>query len=239
MKRTLVAAWVVGICMMGWGVEAMAQEVTTLIRVNTDDTAAYLAWAEESMPIVMAAAGADPLVGGVCVPMFGAEQEGDIYVWTTTPSFAAALSVDLDAPAAAREIAKVAPIRTVVSRDLSVTIKPSGAAGLAAGSTFSLLLLRVDTDQVDLYITLLTELEEAAHQNGFPDVNFEAKNITTGEFQGRIEVPITAPTAERLGAYMDANQSESWATEVMRQFPGIRSIVQQMVHSCHVYAVQQ
>ena len=67
MKRTLVAAWVVGICMMGLGVEVMAQEVTTLIRVNTDDTAAYLAWAEESMPIVMAAAGADPLVGGGCV----------------------------------------------------------------------------------------------------------------------------------------------------------------------------
>ena len=103
MKRTLVAAWVVGICMMGWGVEAMAQEVTTLIRVNTDDTAAYLAWAEESMPIVMAAAGADPLVAGVCVPMFGAEQEGDINVWTNHPSFAAALSVDLDTPAAARE----------------------------------------------------------------------------------------------------------------------------------------
>ena len=102
-----------------------------------------------------------------------------------------------------------------------------------------MLLLMVDTDQVDLYITLLTELEEAAHQNGFPDVNFEAKNITTGEFQGRIEVPITAPTAERLGAYMDANQSESWATEVMRQFPGIRSIVQQMVLSCRVNAVQQ
>ena len=238
MKGKLVAAAVVGICVMGWGVEAMAQQVSTIIRVNTDDTAAYLAWAEESIPIVMAATDV-PGAGGVCVPMFGAEQEGDINVWTNHPSFAAALSVDLDTPAAAREIAKVAPIRTVVSRDLSVTIKPSGAAGLAAGSTFSLLLLRVDTDQVDLYITLLTELEEAAHQNGFPDVNFEAKNITTGEFQGRIEVPITAPTAERLGAYMDANQSESWATEVMRQFPGIRSIVQQMVLSCRVNAVQQ
>ena len=238
MKGKLVAALVVGICIMGWGVEAMAQQVSTIIRVNTDDTAAYLAWAEESIPIVMAATDV-PGAGGVCVPMFGAEQEGDINVWTNHPSFAAALSVDLDTPAAAREIAKVAPIRTVVSRDLSVTIKPSGAAGLAAGSTFSLLLLRVDTDQVDLYITLLTELEKAAHQNGFPDVNFEAKNITTGEFQGRIEVPITAPTAERLGAYMDANQSESWATEVMRQFPGIRSIVQQMVLSCRVNAVQQ
>ena len=239
MKGKLVAALVVGICIMGCGVEAMAQQVSTIIRVNTDDTAAYLAWAEESIPIVMAATDV-PGAGGVCVPMFGAEQEGDIYVWTTTPSFAAALSVDLDAPAAAREIAKVAPIRTVVSRDLRTTIKPGGTGGtIEAGDTNSMLLLMVDTDQVDLYITLLTELEEAAHQNGFPDVNFEAKNITTGEFQGRIEVPITAPTAERLGAYMDANQSESWATEVMRQFPGIRSIVQQMVLSCRVNAVQQ
>ena len=239
MKGKLVAALVVGICIMGWGVEAIAQQVSTIIRVNTDDTAAYLAWAEESIPIVMAATDV-PGAGGVCVPMFGAEQEGDIYVWTTTPSFAAALSVDLDAPAAAREIAKVAPIRTVVSRDLRTTIKPGGTGGtIEAGDTNSMLLLMVDTDQVDLYITLLTELEEAAHQNGFPDVNFEAKNITTGEFQGRIEVPITAPTAERLGAYMDANQSESWATEVMRQFPGIRSIVQQMVLSCRVNAVQQ
>jgi hypothetical protein len=48
-----------------------------------------------------------------------------------------------------------------------------------------------------------------------------------------------APTAERLGAMMDANQSESWATELLSQIGGIRSIVQQMVHSCHVYAVQQ
>ena len=238
MKGKLVAALVVGICIMGCGVEAMAQQVSTIIRVNTDDTAAYLAWAEESIPIVMAATDV-PGAGGVCVPMFGAEQEGDINVWTNHPSFAAALSVDLDTPAAAREIAKVAPIRTVVSRDLSVTIKPSGAAGLAAGSTFSLLLLRVDTDQVDLYITLLTEFEEAAHQNGFPDVNWAASNVMTGQFQGRIAVRLTAPTAERLGAMMDANQSESWATELLSQFSGIRSIVQQRVNSCYVYAVQQ
>ena len=238
MKGKLVAALVVGICIMGWGVEAMAQQVSTIIRVNTDDTAAYLAWAEESIPIVMAATDV-PGAGGVCVPMFGAEQEGDINVWTNHPSFAAALSVDLDTPAAAREIAKVAPIRTVVSRDLSVTIKPSGAAGLAAGSTFSLLLLRVDTDQVDLYITLLTEFEEAAHQNGFPDVDWAASNVMTGQFQGRIAVRLTAPTAERLGAMMDANQSESWATELLSQFSGIRSIVQQRVNSCYVYAVQQ
>ena len=238
MKRTLVAAWVVGICMMGWGVEARAQQVTSLIRVNTDDTAAYLAWAEESLPILMAAR-ADSLTMGVCVPMFGAEQEGDLYVWTTTPSFAAALSADRNDPAVAREIAKVAPIRTVVSNDLMTTIKPGGAASQAAGSTFSMLALTVDTDQVDLYITLVTKLEEAVHQNGFPDVNFAASNIMTGEFAGRIAVRIMAPTAERLGAYMDANGSESWATEIMRQFPGIRSIVQQRVNSCHVYAVQQ
>lgn len=239
MKSKLIAALVVGICIMGWSVEAMAQQVTTVIRVNTDDTAAYLAWAEESIPIVMAATDV-PGAGGVCVPMFGAEQEGDIYVWTTTPSFAAALSVDLDAPAAAREIAKVAPIRTVVSRDLRTTIKPGGiGATIEAGDSNSTLLLMVDTDQVDLYITLLTEIEEAAHQNGFPDVNWTASNVMTGEFQGRIAVLITAPTTERLGAMMDANQSESWATEFGRQFSGIRSIVQQRVNSCHVYAVQQ
>ena len=33
MKRTLVAAWVVGICMMGWGVEAMAQQAEAQFRV--------------------------------------------------------------------------------------------------------------------------------------------------------------------------------------------------------------
>ena len=239
MKGKLVAALVVGICIMGWGVEAMAQQVSTIIRVNTDDTAAYLAWAEESIPIVMAATDV-PGAGGVCVPMFGAEQEGDIYVWTTTPSYAAALSVDLNAPAAAREIAKVAPIRTVVSRDLRTTIKPGGTGGtIEAGDTNSMLLLMVDTDQVDLYITLLTEFEEAAHQNGFPDVNWAASNVMTGQFQGRIAVRLTAPTAERLGAMMDANQSESWATALLSQFSGSRSIVQHRVNSCYVYAVQQ
>ena len=239
MKGKLVAALVVGICIMGCGVEAMAQQVSTIIRVNTDDTAAYLAWAEESIPIVMAATDV-PGAGGVCVPMFGAEQEGDIYVWTTTPSFAAALSVDLDAPAAAREIAKVAPIRTVVSRDLRTTIKPGGTGGtIEAGDTNSMLLLMVDTDQVDLYTTLITGFEEALHQNGFRDVNMAASNVTTGEFAGRIAVRLMAPTAERLGAMMDANQSESWATELLSQFSGIRSIVQQRVNSCYVYAVQQ
>ena len=236
MKGKLVAALVVGICIMGCGVEAMAQQVSTIIRVNTDDTAAYLAWAEESIPIVMAATDV-PGAGGVCVPMFGAEQEGDIYVWTTTPSFAAALSVDLTAPTAAREIAKVAPIRTIVSRDLWATIKPGGTP--VTGATFSMLGLTVETDQVDLYTTLITEFEEALHQNGFRDVNMAASNVTTGEFAGRIAVRLTAPTAERLGAMMDANQSESWATELLSQFSGIRSIVQQRVNSCYVYAVQQ
>ena len=208
--------------------------------VHTDDTAGYLAWLEEAAPTILAANDTTGALGA-CAPSFGAKQQGDVYFWTTTPSNEAMLSIDLNAPAVAREIAKVAAIRTVVSRDLWDTLKPGNLA-LEAGATYSSLWLIVETDQVSRYVALTTELEEALHQNGFEDLNSSAFSVTTGEFTGHVSVLVSAPTADRVGAMMDATgaKPEPWAAELRSEFDaGIRTIVQEMVLDCHVFAVRQ
>ena len=210
------------------------QQASQVVRVNTDDVAGYLAWAEASAPVILAdASGAI----SACAPRFGAEAEGDIYWWSSTTSFESLLSIDVNAPAVTREIAKVAPIRTVISRDLWNALKASDLP-LEAGSTFSALVLTVETKQASGYVALLTELEEALHQNGFSDVFWNAFAVTTGEFANHIMAFMNAPTLERLGAAMDAGYSESW-NNLGDQFNEIRTVVQQMVHDCYVYAVQQ
>ena len=53
--------------------------VSQVLHINTSDVARYLEWAENSMPVIVRDSQL-PTSGGVCVPTYGAEEEGDLYL---------------------------------------------------------------------------------------------------------------------------------------------------------------
>ena len=92
-------------CLVGMVVfvPTLAQgQVLQSIHINTSDTAQYLEWAEAAMPIIVRDSQI-PASGGVCVPTYGAEEEGDVYVYTLASDFESLMSIDLNSPASARQ----------------------------------------------------------------------------------------------------------------------------------------
>ena len=104
--RKVIACMVVMVVL----VPTLAQsQVLQSIHINTSDTARYLEWAENALPIIVRDSQL-PASGGVCVPTYGAEEEGDVYVYTIAQDFESLMTIDLTSPVTAREIAKIAPI---------------------------------------------------------------------------------------------------------------------------------
>ena len=106
-------------------VQAQALQI---VRVQTDDPAGYVAWAADSASALL---GGNPGSVSTCLPRFGAEAGVDAYFSASTPDAGSLLALDFNAPAVLRETEKVADSRTVVARDVFLTIK--GGRSLEAG----------------------------------------------------------------------------------------------------------
>ena len=212
-------------------VNSEAGQALQLVQVNTDDIPNYLAWAEEAAPVMLEdAAGAI----GVCVPVFGAEEQGDVYFYSVAPNMETFLSLDLNAPNITNETAKIAERRTVVARDFAAVLK--SAPTRQTGTSWSQMSLFVETTQVGRYVQLLGEQEAALHENGFEDANWTVFAINTGEFSGQVVANLTAPTGGRLGAALDAVQSAPWSNFVQGSFNGVRTLVRGTLSECEVFA---
>jgi hypothetical protein len=202
-----------------------------VIHINTSDTAQYLDWAEESMPIISGHQLSTN--GGVCVPSFGAEEEGDLYVYTFSTDFASSMAIDLNSGPAAREIAKIAPHRTVKSRDLWSTVRRPTNLNIDVGDAYAMLQTVAFTDQPEMYLTQIDALEAGMHEAGHRDVHFVASQVMTGKFRNSLSVRLIAPTPERLGAAMDTITTAMWARNVISNLSSIRTVRQQMTTNCH------
>ena len=133
------------------------------------------------MPIIVAA-NQMPTSGGVCVPSFGAEQEGDLYVYTINSDFESSMAIYLTSGLPAREIAKIAPHRTVKGTDLWSTVRRPTNLNIDAGDIYSMLVTVAFTDQPDMYLTQIDALEAGMHEAGNRDVNFVVSQVMTGKF---------------------------------------------------------
>jgi len=80
---------------------------------------------ESSAPVILGVFDTPGAIGA-CVPVQGAEQEGDVYWFSIANSHEALFSGDLDNPTIANEIAKVASMREVRARDIWGVVKPAG-----------------------------------------------------------------------------------------------------------------
>ena len=228
-------------CLVGMVVfvPTLAQgQVLQSIHINTADTAQYLEWAEAAMPIIVRDSQI-PASGGVCVPTYGAEEEGDVYVYTLASDFESLMSIDLNSPASAREIAKIAPHRTVKARDLWSSLRRTPNVNINAGDTFSMLNTVVSTGEPDMYLTQIEAMEAGMHEAGHRDLNILASQIMTGKFRNHISVRMMAPTPERLGAAMDTMRTATWARNLVNNLASIRTVAQQMTIDCQSYVVAQ
>jgi len=235
--KTIIASMFVVVVFM----PALAQSqnpVMQVIHINTSDTTRYLEWAEESMPIIVGDSQL-PTSGGVCVPSFGAEQEGDLYVYTLTSDFESSMAIDLTSAVPAREIAKIASHRTVKARDLWSSVRRPTNINISAGDTYSMLMTVASTDQPDMYLTQIEALEAGLHEAGHRDVNFVVAQVMTGKFRNHLSARLIAPTPERLGAAMDTLRTATWARNMISNLASIRTVAQQMTTNCHSYVVTQ
>ncbi len=212
--------------------------VSQVLHINTSDVARYLDWAENSMPIIVQDSQL-PTSGGVCVPTYGAEEEGDLYLYNITRDFESLMAVDLTSAVPAREIAKIAPHRMIKARDLWSSLRTPTNLTINAGDTYSMLVLAVSTNQPDMYLSQLELMETGMHEAGHQDVSFSVSQVMTGEFRNHLNVRMIAPTPERLGAAMDTMRTATWATSLLNNLASIRTVAQQMTVKCHCYGVTQ
>lgn len=204
-----------------------------IITVNTDDPEAYRAWAEQSLPVMAEAMGMAAM--GMCRSAQGARRLGDMYGFAFASSHGAMIGSARPNPTVAREIGKVAAIRTVIATDLWSVLKPPMRLR-PLGATFSLWNLTVQTDSPSDYVAALGQVEGAFQANGFDDIDVAAYLVNTGEFAGRIVASIAADTPERLGAMFDS-LSEPWAREQLVQLEGKRDYVRGEILHCQLHAV--
>ena len=235
--RKIIACLVVMVVLIPTLAQSQSS-VSQVIHINTSDTARYLEWAENSMPIIVRDSQL-PTSGGVCVPTNGAEEEGDLYLYTITRDFESLMTIDLTSAVPAREIAKIAPHRTIKARDLWSSVRTSTNVNINAGDTYSMLVLAVSTGQPDIYLSQLEVMEAGMHEAGHRDINFLVAQVMTGEFRNHLSVRMMAPTPERLGAAMDTMQSATWARNMINNLASIRTVAQQMTVDCHSYVVAQ
>ena len=75
-------------------------------------------------------------------------------------------------------------------------------------------------------------MENAASENGFDDIEFVVfEGFGAGDWTRMAMASIQAPSIERLGAFMDARQSD-WMAESMSAFPSMRTPVRDWFLLC-------
>ena len=214
-----------------------AQQALQIVRVNTDDVAAYLDWAEDSSEALL---GDNVGAVGTCVPVFGADNPGDVIFFTVNPNQESLFGVDFNNPVLQQEIAKISDIRRVVSRDVHLTIRQGGAPG-SLGRTSSQALFFVETTPPARYIELLNEMERRLHANGFDDVSWAAYQVLTGSDTNKVVSTLRAPTRARVGAALDAIQFAPWSNFDAEEggFDNVRTLVHAYIADCEIYASNQ
>ncbi len=212
-----------------------AEPAMNLVTINTQDTAGYVAWLKGSSKAIANATNAS--TAGICRPIAGAEEEGDLYVWFMADSQQKLAEADPQSDAIMAEVAKITVKRTIKTRDIWRVVRTEGVAS-NNGGPFSAWNILVKTSDIGGYLNALNALKSSMNENGLEDTVLNAFVADTGKWAGMVMVSLQAPTGGRLGAAMDARTSP-WFTEALSDLQGIREYVHGWVMSCEVtYAGQ-
>ncbi len=213
---------------------AMAQPGLSVFTINTDDATGYLKWLTESTPTFVDAWGDSVVSSGICSPISGSEDDGDHYVWNISPSMTATLAANdraFNDEASLKAISKISNKREIKRRDIYNVVKPSNNS-YKTGTTLAQYNLLSRPNDMSKYIQTIQAMENAASENGFDDIEFVVfEGFGAGDWSRMAMASIQAPSIERLGAFMDARQSD-WMAESMSAFPSMRTPVRDWFLLC-------
>jgi len=209
-----------------------AEPAMNLITVNTKETRAYMEWLKESSEPIAKAIGS--YSAGVCRPVAGAEEEGDLYVWWMSDSHQTLASADPQSRAVMKEVAKIDVERTVKTRDTWRVVRSENGV---VGDSFATWNLLIKTSNIGEYLGALQNLKNQMNANGFDDVNLNAFLADTGKWAGMIMVSLQASSGGRLGEAMD-QRTEPWFVKALSDLEGTREYVHGWMMLCDVNYMQ-
>ena len=224
-----LSAWT-GILLSLWSVNVWSTPAMSVLTVNSKDPAAYMQWVQKSGPAI--AESIDAAVGGVCLPSAGYYGPGELYYWHLFNDHATALGSEQYNPTVMAELKKLKGKR-MVSRGDAYSVLMAEPGDYQAGDSFANWNLIISTDDPAQYVKEVARLSATADNNGFADIRFTVYRYLSGENAGKLMASIEAPDGYRLGAMLDALDSE-WASEILNDMADIREYEHGFTMNCNV-----
>ena len=207
---------------------AWSRPAMSVLTINTPDPAAYVRWAKSSGPAI--GKSIDAAVGGTCVPVAGYYAPGELYYWHLYGNHAAAMGSDPYNPTVMSELKKQTSDR-VVSRSDAYSVLLSDPADYSVGDTFSNWNIVVSTSDPGEYLQSVKRMSAAASENGLEDIRLAVYSYLTGENAGKLMTVVQAPNGNRLGAMLDALESD-WASAILNDMVSIRTYEHGFTMNC-------
>lgn len=210
--------------------QAWSRPAMNVLTINTPDPVSYMQWVKGSGKAIGASINA--AVGGVCLPSAGYYAPGEIYYWHLFTDHATAMGAEQYNPTVMEELKKLKAER-VVSRGDAYSVLMAEPGNYQVGQTFANWNIVVATEDPAQYVSEVKRMSAAADENGFSDIRFTVYSYLTGENAGKLMAVIEAPDGNRLGAMLDALETD-WAATVLGDMAKIRRYDHGFTMNCEV-----
>ena len=210
--------------------QAWSRPAMNVLTINTADPMSYMQWVKGSGQVIGDSINA--AVGGVCLPSAGYYGPGEIYYWHLFGDHATAMGAEQYNPSVLAELKKLKAKR-VVSRGDAYSVVMAEPGDYEVGQTFANWNVVVSTQDPVEYVSEVKRMSAAADENGFSDIRFTVYSYLTGENAGKLMAVIEAPDGNRLGAMLDALETE-WASKILGDMAKIRRYDHGFTMNCEV-----
>ena len=215
--------------------QAWSRPAMSVLTVNTKDPTAYLQWVQVSGEAI--AESIDAAVGGICVPSAGFYGPGELYYWHLFGDHATALGSEQYNPTVMKELKKL-QVDRVVSRGDAYSVVMAEPGEYKVGDTFANWNIVISSDNQAQYLKEVARMSAAADENGFSDIRFTVYSYLSGENAGKLMAVVEAPNGNRLGAMLDALESD-WASAILGDMAKVRNYEHGFTMNCRVgYAAE-
>ena len=215
---TLLAA-----CLLSAADSKPIARVIGILDIETDDPAGYATWMKEYNDIAKAKLGLDPYLR-VYESVFDGRASGRVRVVASAGSVAelsknaAALEGD---PAIARTLTHVRGIRKTGARVLYQAVH---FEGLSAKGACNYNTLAVVNDEA-AYLQAITRLRTIFDAIGLKDAKIAVYRVLAGRLDHTHRITISAPSSERLAAFLDLMASSSQLQQWLASSAPLRTVI--------------
>ena len=215
--------------------QAWSRPAMNVLTINTKDPMSYMQWVKGSGKAIGDSINA--AVGGMCLPSAGYYGPGEIYYWHLFADHATAMGAEQYNPTVMEELKKLKAER-VVSRGDAYSVLMAEPGDYQVGQTFANWNVVVSTRDPAKYVSEVKRMSAAADENGFSDIRFTVYSYLTGENAGKLMAVIEAPNGKRLGAMLDALETD-WAATILGDMAKIRRYEHGFTMICEVVQVSE